>query len=254
VVSSLVGSNRGHFWHTFDEALRAQSPLRQPETASALIQETVDSNINEYSNSIETQSQAINALFTPTYARGGAKDIALSDSIAPKAASHGEHGTEWGSLLHNLFESAMKHPDHDIRPLAIAQLNELGLPQSRLDEALDTVTTVMQSDIWKRAQANDHVLTEVPFQYAQTTTDDSGKQTPIIRRGIIDLSFKEQDGWVIVDYKTDQSAMENLDQMIEYYTPQLKAYAEAWEQCTGEFVKESGLYFSTVNRYLRTIE
>jgi len=254
VVSSLVGSNRGHFWHTFDEALRAQSPLRQPETASALIQETVDSNINEYSNSIETQSQALNALSTPTYARGGAKDIALSDSIAPKAASHGEHGTEWGSLLHNLFESAMKHPDHDIRPLAIAQLNELGLPQSRLDEALDTVTTVMQSDIWKRAQANDHVLTEVPFQYAQTTTDEFGKQTPIIRRGIIDLSFKEQDGWVIVDYKTDQSAMENLDQMIEYYTPQLKAYAEAWEQCTGEFVKESGLYFSTVNRYLRTIE
>ena len=246
VISSLVGSNRKHFWHIFDEALRAQSPLRPPQIASAVIQETVDCDITEFKFSIDEQSNGIGKLLNPTFARGGAKDLALSGSETPKSTSYGEHGTEWGTLLHDLFEVAMKHPEHDIRPLALTQLDQLGLLQSRLDEALDTIAKVMDSEIWARAESSEMVIPEAPFQFK-----DVQIEIPTIIRGVIDLVFKEGGGWVIVDYKTDHGAQENIEAYTQHYTPQLQAYAQAWEYCTGEKVVETGLYFTSKNLYVR---
>ena len=54
--------------------------------------------------------------------------------------------------------------------------------------------------------------------------------------GIIDMVFKEEDGWVIVDYKTDN--FENLPKRKEAYTKQMDIYAKLWGDITGEKVKE----------------
>ena len=72
---------------------------------------------------------------------------------------------------------------------------------------------------------------------------------PVLVRGSIDLVFKEPDGWVIVDYKTDSVTGGKPDALVEKYAPQVRLYADSWERITGEKVKEMGLYFSRANLF-----
>jgi len=59
----------------------------------------------------------------------------------------------------------------------------------------------------------------------------------------------EDDGWVIADYKTDEIS-NDLQDYVDYYAPQLKLYSKYWAEITGENVKECGLYFTSVNKWV----
>jgi ATP-dependent helicase/nuclease subunit A len=69
-------------------------------------------------------------------------------------------------------------------------------------------------------------------------------------RGVIDLAFREPAGWVIVDYKTDPRAEQQLPSLVDRYRPQVEQYAAAWERMIGEPVIERGLLFTAVDRYV----
>ena len=59
-------------------------------------------------------------------------------------------------------------------------------------------------------------------------------------QGIIDMYFEEEDGLVIVDYKTD--AVKTAEELVKRYKLQLDLYARALEQITGKKVKEKWIY------------
>ena len=59
-------------------------------------------------------------------------------------------------------------------------------------------------------------------------------------QGVIDCAFREGDGWILVDYKTDR--VEDTDAFVALYRPQLKWYAEALRELSGLPVKEAWLY------------
>ena len=73
----------------------------------------------------------------------------------------------------------------------------------RVQHLLECVRSVRQSEIWKRAQQSQQVLPEVPIMMMDKSAESSDGR-PLLLRGVIDLAFREGDGWVIVDYKTDQ--------------------------------------------------
>jgi ATP-dependent helicase/nuclease subunit A len=79
-------------------------------------------------------------------------------------------------------------------------------------------------------------------------------------------------GWVIVDYKTDKIPIVESDlvslgpelsidriraispefaSIIDFYAPQIRLYTRFWGQITGEPVKESGIYFTSIHRWIR---
>ena len=62
----------------------------------------------------------------------------------------------------------------------------------------------------------------------------------ILIQGIIDVFFEEEDGLVILDYKSD--AVKNKDELITRYEKQLEYYQEALTQLTGKKVKERLIY------------
>jgi len=76
------------------------------------------------------------------------------------------------------------------------------------------------------------------------------EKLPIILTGAIDLAFLEEGGWVIADYKTDE-VEEELEDFINYYGPQVKLYSKYWEDITKQKVKEAGLYFTSVNEWVK---
>jgi len=86
-------------------------------------------------------------------------------------------------------------------------------------------------------------LVEVPFEVMLETV------VPTIVRGSVDLAFKEDGGWVLVDYKTDRVAAGGADAFLEKYSAQLRMYREAWTRCTGEPVAEIGIYLVSDGQY-----
>jgi len=199
-----------------------------------------------------------------TYDLRGAKEIALSAAELHRRTPSGEHGTEWGTVIHFLIEAAVREPDRDLLATARAALEEQGLPTARAPEALAVVDAVRGSEIWRRAAAAGRTLVEVPFEICLAPGDDlvpglaaAGERwpggagaVPVLVRGVIDLAFREAAGWVIVDWKTDASRTEaELDGLVRRYAPQVRLYADIWTRITGEAVVETGLFFTVKNRY-----
>ena len=69
-----------------------------------------------------------------------------------------------------------------------------------------------------------------------------------VLEGVIDLAFREPDGWVVADYKTDVGTDPDFPSRAAAYRRQVELYAEAWARLSGEPVKERVLFFTTQGR------
>lgn len=97
--------------------------------------------------------------------------------------------------------------------------------------------TARKSDIYERAMAAEEKYSE----FSLGIYDEERKE---MVHGSIDLIFKEKDGWVIVDYKTNKIENEKqLKDLTEHYNPQLEEYKKSFEEITEEKVKETVLLF-----------
>jgi ATP-dependent exoDNAse (exonuclease V) beta subunit len=172
-----------------------------------------------------------------------------------------ERGTEWGSIVHEALEAALRDVSVDrLRALcrgwliaAERPMDALGEPLE-LAELLELVAAVRQADLWQRALAADCRLTEVPFaialgaeEYAILTGggDLPPDTVPLeIIDGRIDLAFREAGGWTIVDYKSDAGGTRIPAELMRRYQTQVRLYARIWERLTGETVTERRLLFT----------
>ncbi|MEN6559677.1 MAG: UvrD-helicase domain-containing protein [Acidobacteriota bacterium] len=142
---------------------------------------------------------------------------------------------------------------------------------------------ILRSPFWTRAMRAGRRLYEVPFSVVVGPGEPGYEDlaaavgpvpaaggrpvvpvpgAPISLAGAVDLLFEEPDGWVIADYKTDRlpAAVEGagaddrekaLAALAGHYRPQVRLYTRFWGRITGEKVKESGLYFTALDRWIR---
>ncbi len=188
-----------------------------------------------------------NALLTASYQRRQARP-----KLGKPAENIGhEYGMERGNVLHSLLEVKMRDPEADLTSLAISAGRHENLPRSSIKEAVETVEALAEHEngILARARRSRRFLTEVPFSYMETP---DGDKQPALVNGTIDLAFEENDGWVLVDYKTDKSAVDTdgRKRLTEHYKPQILNYVRAWRKCVGDNVKEAGFYFTAAPQYV----
>ncbi|MGD2070301.1 MAG: UvrD-helicase domain-containing protein [Gemmatimonadota bacterium] len=151
-------------------------------------------------------------------------------------------GPDWGSAVHATLEAAARGAEGNVlRSMARAHLLEYERPVDEggepveLPRLLETVEAVRGSDVWRRAERAQRRLAEVPF--ARELPDE---EVPTWLDGQVDLAFREADGWVLVDWKTDVDP----SRRVAAYRRQLRVYGEAWEEVTGEPVKELLILFT----------
>ena len=72
--------------------------------------------------------------------------------------------------------------------------------------------------------------------------DEADSGEPVLIQGIIDAWFEEEDGVVLVDYKTDRIQKGQEAVLLERYRLQMIYYARALLQITGKRVKEAIIY------------
>lgn len=178
----------------------------------------------------------------------------LKTAAKPKVTRASGGGTAWGNVIHRVLEEVVKGTA-DTEAIAMLALVENGEPVERKSEVLAEIEKFQQTDIWRRIQAAEQALTEVPFalqvgpgeaMYSEISRalNLENNSLPIILNGTIDLAIKETDGWTIVDYKSDRvTTAAEIGELASYYAPQVKIYCQVWETITGNKAREGLIYF-----------
>lgn len=101
-----------------------------------------------------------------------------------------------------------------------------------------------------RAQREGKLYREQPFVIG-IPADRLGEEFPgeetVLIQGIIDVFFEEEDGLVLLDYKTD--SVDSMKELWNRYETQLDYYQEALQKLTGKTVKERILYSFRLGEY-----
>lgn len=79
---------------------------------------------------------------------------------------------------------------------------------------------------------------------------ESGEEQ-LFMQGVIDLAFREADGWVLVDYKSGGNRNRSDEDVRQQYALQLKIYADVLQRATGQTVSEAYIYFTANDRSVR---
>lgn len=178
-----------------------------------------------------------------SYETGSVTKDAKASTDSTPFSGDSEQGLSWGRIIHRLLEALARDAKANLDLLAHNLLVEEERPLSEKEAVLSMVKSVIDSELWGRMQKASERLIEVPFSLK------IGQAVPKVITGVIDLVFKEPDGWVIADYKTDK-VDGNLEALTAYYRPQVEMYKEFWECIVGESVKEIGFYFVNIGKWV----
>lgn len=139
-----------------------------------------------------------------------------------------------GKAVHRALELADQDDPERSAATARRIAEEYSLnPEELAEEVLRTLAT----DLMRRATAAQERHFELPLvQAADGTTSGTTK----ITEGIADLAFREPDGWVVVDFKSDRSRDAERERG---YQAQVAAYARILA-AAGEPVREGWLLYT----------
>ncbi len=196
------------------------------------------------------RDRSAQAAARPSLVHAAVTEIAKGAAPAPPRSEAGR-GRAFGQVVHRCLEAATR----GIAPtptLLASYLVEAERPAEEREAALDLVTSILGSDLWRRVLGSAERHAEVPFALRLDGQEIGAAKGPTLLQGTIDLAFREDGHWVIVDYKTDRIEGD-LQPYVEYYAPQVRLYALAWKRLLGEPVSEAILFFSQT-REARAVE
>lgn len=134
----------------------------------------------------------------------------------------------------------------------VKELDRISEEKRMQETAIDMVypgvlTKFFHSDIaarMKQADRNGKLRKESQFVVGipAREMDKADSDALILLQGIIDAWFEEDDGLVLVDYKTDRVKEGGENILLDRYQIQLFYYAKALTQITGKKVKEAVIY------------
>ncbi|MBQ3905233.1 MAG: helicase-exonuclease AddAB subunit AddA [Lachnospiraceae bacterium] len=170
-----------------------------------------------------------------------------------------------GTVRGNAYHRVMELMDFTLRndeagmAQAVRELLQKLSEEHRLSEEyrnavrVDKICQFLKSGLGERimkAQQAGKLFREQPFVLSLPATrlrEDFPGEESVLIQGIIDVYFEEEDGLVLLDYKTD--AVPDLEMLWQRYETQLDYYQEALERLTGKKVKERILYSFHLGQY-----
>lgn len=162
-----------------------------------------------------------------------------------------ERGTAYHAVLEKLdIRAAREHGAVYIKEL-IESMVEKDMLTPKEAKIIDPerIAAFAGSDIAARMAQSPNVQKEKRFNY-QTAYEGAN----IIIRGIIDCFFEEDGQWVLLDYKTGNTAdvrSGREDKIAEKYRTQMELYKDALEAATGRKVKETYLYLTDSGKFIK---
>lgn len=180
---------------------------------------------------------------------GSAEDMKYAFSHKPAFLnSGGITSAERGTAMHKVMEYFDFEKSDDIK-LELERLYEWQYISDREYKSLDTekLKAFFESDVFKRIKNNIttvkremRFLTELDASFIASDLDKRFKGEKVVVQGAVDVCFVEDDGVVILDFKTDR--VENSEALKKAYAEQLDIYALACEKIFGLPIKQKIIY------------
>ncbi|MBB6695491.1 UvrD-helicase domain-containing protein [Cohnella xylanilytica] len=123
----------------------------------------------------------------------------------------------------------------------------------------DSIAAFCRTPLFERMCRASKTWREVPFSYGLPARsvypglDAGAADEPVLIQGVIDCLFPEDDGLVLVDYKTDRVLGDAWEAAAEKHRFQIERYAEAIGGILGRKVKEGYVYFVDGGRSVRLL-
>ncbi|MBN1515762.1 UvrD-helicase domain-containing protein [Candidatus Sumerlaeota bacterium] len=138
----------------------------------------------------------------------------------------------FGAAAHRVLERIDLPVCREWEAVLSAAEDEFDLDAEERERLAQLIRRTLLSEAFQRIARAKETHREIPF----CVRTERG-----LLEGQIDCLFREDDGWVVVDYKTDAIPSGGPAPLAERYRPQCRAYAQAIRQAAGETPKETAL-------------
>lgn len=173
-----------------------------------------------------------------------------------KQKAKGLSPEERGSAIHLVMEHIEldKTIDADYLEefLAYLENQEILTPEQRTAIDINYIIDFFQSDLGQRMQKSVKVKREVAFSLALPANEmydlPSEIEEKILVQGVIDCLWWEEDGWVLLDYKSDRVQAGQIEEILQKYTGQISLYTRAVEKILKAPVKERYIYLFNLGK------
>ena len=143
--------------------------------------------------------------------------------------------SQFGVFVHRILQQVSIPGGENLERVMADASAEYGIPADARRIAGEMVRRALRSDLLAgRVARAERSYRELPF-----TLHSEG----ILTEGAMDLVFRENNRWVIVDFKTDAVTADECAERAASYRDQAAAYARALAAITAEEVQEIILYF-----------
>ncbi|MEG6617570.1 helicase-exonuclease AddAB subunit AddA [Peptococcaceae bacterium 1198_IL3148] len=179
-----------------------------------------------------------------------------------KGLSAAEKGSAIHLVMQHIDLSKPINDDAIQQLLAELELREILTAEQRqvidIKVILDFFDSPLGARIIKVAQRNDNLVKrEMPFSLTlpaneiyDDLNDAFASRERVLVQGVIDCMWQEAEGWVLVDYKSDNVSAHQVTEFIDRYQGQVNLYAQAVATILKQPVKERYLYLFSLGQAL----
>ncbi|MDQ6793263.1 MAG: UvrD-helicase domain-containing protein [Chloroflexota bacterium] len=155
----------------------------------------------------------------------------------------GRGGTSVGRAVHAVLQAIDLGTQEGLDNLARAQAAAEGIA-NRADDVARLVRQACESEPVRHAVASGRLWREVPI---------GGPSEGVVLEGFIDLLFHTDQGYEIVDYKTDEVRPDELESRMDRYRMQGEAYADLVRTITGKTPVGVSFVFASSAQVIRFV-
>ena len=222
-----------------------KSTHRSPKYSVSLLKMKAMEEHGEALSETGQEGKAVAPEWDEANANAEAKQQAKEKHDSPLIQKMKAEGKNIGAAIGDSYHHALAFYDYskDISQLSdFLSPEEYGLlNQEKLKKFLDSPLGQLFAKAYKEntLYREQHFMQEV--EYEKLFPEDGGDNVEkVILQGIIDAFIMEEEGIILVDYKTDR--VKDGEELRNRYQKQIDLYSEALEQILGKKVKRRALY------------
>lgn len=238
----------GDFWHDVAREFAGSDPDIVPLEAGAvaLPEEPPDGlsegPADEMPTGLRDFSARRLALLTAA-SESTATPVAVREDAAresPPAVEPPEYvGRVFGSFVHRLLELADFANPESVRRIAPSLASSFPLTKEAVARAETQAEAALSLPIMREAARAARVFREIPISYVE---DDR------LLEGVCDLAFEDEKGWVVVDYKTEAIAEDQVLAQAAHHAAQLRRYARGLALASDSHQSRRFVLFTSLGR------
>lgn len=166
-------------------------------------------------------------------------------------------GKEYGNVIHAIMQYISYEDCTDVDTLRVEteKLKDRGFLTEQQLEAVDfeMLMAFFNSPMGQKLRSGVQYIREFKF----SILDEGSRYDPVLQeeqvllQGVVDCAILEQDGIIVLDFKTDYVTEATLSETIERYRTQVAVYANALQRIYEMPVKESYLYFFRLKQLIK---